>query len=169
MISEENYKVSVSLPGKEIEADINEELSDYSIDEPFEITEAMSKQAIRYFKWADMLRRAEKVVTILKREYDLWHARAIKKIREVLLSKEGNSKPTINDLTNGIKLYYGKSFGEWSNKLDKAQDSVNILGVVVKATMIKKDMLVSIGQLCSRLIDSSNLVVKDKRISQRRT
>lgn len=167
-IDKEGYHVKVSLPGREVEADINEELADYSIDEPFEISEAMAKQASRYFKWADLLNRANRVLTTIKREYEVWQAQASKKIREVLVRKEGNQKPTIADLKNGITIYFSKSKKEWDRKIDKAQDSVDTLETVVKATQVKKDMLVSVGQLTSRLIDSGNLVVKDKKISKRR-
>lgn len=168
MINKENYIVRVSLPGKSIEANINEELADYNIDEPFEIAEAMSKQANRYFKWADMVTRARRVLTVLTREYDLWKAKALKKIREVLVRKEGNNKPTISDLNNGITLYFRSKVQDWQNKIDQAQGNVDTLEVVVKAMSVKKDMLVSVGQLVSRLIDSGNMIVKDKRISQRR-
>lgn len=167
-INKEGYSVKVSLPGKEIEANINEELQDYSIDEPFEISEAMAKQASRYFKWADLLNRANRVLVTVKREHEAWKAKALRKIREVLIRKESNQKPTIADLNNGITNYFAKSKREWDVKVDNAQDNVNTLEIVVKATQIKKDMMVSVGQLASRLIDSGNMVVNDKRISKRR-
>ena len=81
--------------------------------------------------------------------------------------KEGNSKPTKDDLSNGVKIYYNKNYTKWIQRRDKAEDNVATLEIVVKATMIKKDMLVSVGQMCSRLIDSGNLTVKDKKISRR--
>jgi len=168
MIDKESYKVSVSLPGKSIEADINEELADYCIDEPFQIAEAMSKQANRYFKWADMVTRARRVLTVLERDNEEWQAKALKKVREVLVRKEGNSKPTKDDLKNGVTLYFAKSKKQWDEKLDNARGNVDTLEVVVRAMSVKKDMLVSVGQLVSRLIDSGNMVVKDKRISKRR-
>jgi len=169
MINKEQYRVSVSLPGKSIEANINEELADYSIDEPFQIAEAMSKQANRYFKWAEMVTRAKRVLTVLERDYEVWQAKALKKVREVLVRKEGNSKPTKDDLKNGVTLYFAKSKAQWQDKVDRAQNNVDTLEVVVKAMSVKKDMLVSVGQLVSRLIDSGNMVVKDKRISKRRS
>lgn len=167
-IKKEEYIVKVELPGKEIEADINEELMDYSIDEPFEIAEAMSKQAIRYYRWADLVKHARKVVTVLEREFELWYALKIKQVREVLNRKEGNSRPTKDDLKNGITIYFNKSLTKWNNKIDKAKEDLETLEIVVKATTVKQNMLVSCGQLVSRLIDSGNMVVKDKRISKRR-
>ena len=167
-IDKEDYCVKVSLPGKDVEANINDELTDYSIDEPFEIAEAMKKQASRYFKWADLFNKAKRIVSTLERDYDVWYAKAQKKVREVLVRKEGNNKPTINDLKNGVTIYFAKSKAIWDSKIDKAQDNVSTLDTVVRATSVKKDMLVSVGQLVSRLIDSGNLVVKDKKISKRR-
>lgn len=166
-IEKDEFIVKIDLPDKQIEEDVNLELQDYSVDDPFGITEAMSKQPSRYLKWADLHRKAVRVQKTIERDYEIWHAKAIKNIREVLARKEGNSKPTIADLTNGVKIYYNKNYTIWNNKKDKAEDNSATLEMIVKATLIKKDMLVSVGQLCSRLIDSSNLVVKDKKISKR--
>jgi len=84
-IDKEDYCVKVSLPGKDVEANINDELTDYSIDEPFEIAEAMKKQASRYFKWADLFNKAKRIVSTLERDYEVWYAKAQKKVREVLV------------------------------------------------------------------------------------
>lgn len=166
-IEKEENIIKVSLPDKEVEEDINQELQDYSVDEPFEITEAMSKQPVRYLKWAELLKMAVRVRKTLERDYEIWHAKALKKVREVLARKEGNSKPTKDDLSNGVKIYFNEKFTKWNDKIAKADDNVSTLEIIVKATLIKKDMLVSVGQLCSRLIDSGNLVVRDKKISRR--
>ena len=167
-INKECLMVKVDLPDKQISEDINQELQDFSVDDAFGISEAMGKQASRYMRWADLLNKAKRVLTTLERDFDMWNAKALKKIREVLIRKEGNSKPTIKDLQNGVMIYFAKSQKEWNDKIDKARDNVNTLDIVVRATVVKQNMLVSIGQLCSRLIDSSNLVVKEKKISQRR-
>lgn len=166
-VEKNEHIIKVSLLDKEIEEDINEELQDYSVDDAFGITESMAKQPSRYLKWADLLKRATRIQKTIERDYDIWKAKAIKNIREVLARKEGNSKPTKDDLSNGVKIYYNKNYTKWIQRRDKAEDNVATLEIVVKATMIKKDMLVSVGQMCSRLIDSGNLTVKDKKISRR--
>jgi len=167
-IKQGDYVVRVELPGNKIEEDINEELTDYSIDEPFEIAEAMSKQATRYYKWATWAKDARKVVVTLDREFETWYAKATKKVREVLIRKEGNSRPTKDDLKNGITIYFNKSLIAWQEKIDRAKEDLEILEIAVKANTVKQAMIVSCGQLVSRLIDSGNLVVKDKRLSNRR-
>ncbi len=165
MIKKEEFFVKVELPNKKIEVDVNKELQDYEIDEPFEIQEAMKHQAYRYLKWADLLNKAKKVLRTLEREYEQWYAKARKASEEKLLGVSGK-KPTKEDISNAIIRYFPKGYEKRNKILDNAKENVDVLEMVVKANSIKKDMLVSIGQLCSRLIDSGNLVIKDKRISK---
>jgi len=160
--------VRINLPDAKLETDINKELMDYHIDEPFEINEAMRNQPILYLKWADLYRKAKKVQVAVERMYEEWYAEKLKSIREVLVRREGNHKPTKDDLKNGILRYYRNGTAKWNKKLDRASDNVNTLEMIVKATITKQQMLVSIGQLCSRLIDSGNMVVRDKRLSKKR-
>ena len=167
MIKREEFFVKVVLPDKKVETDVNKELQDYEIDEPFEITEAMKNQASRFLKWADLLNRAKRVLRALEREYEAWYAKVRMKVEEKLMGVNGK-KPTISDISNGVIRFFPKGYSQWNDKLDKAKDNIATLDMVVRATNIKKDMLVSVGQLCSRLIDSGNLVVKDKRITKRR-
>ena len=167
MIKKEEFFVKVVLPDKKIETDVNKELQDYEIDEPFEITEAMKNQASRFLKWADLLNRAKRVLRTIDRQYEEWYAEKRRKADKLLRETE-DKKPTKDDLHNGVIRFFPKGYKKHINSIERAKSNVETLEMVVKATNIKKDMLVSIGQLCSRLIDSGNLVVKDKRISKRR-
>lgn len=162
MLKKEEFFVKVDLPDKKIEKEIRKELEDYEIDDPFSITEAMQKQSFRYLGWADLLRRAKKVKNTLDRDYELWYVQAIKRVEKKLI-EDGNKRPTKDALSNGVMSLFKTNYSIWQDKLEVAQDNINVLDMVLRATVVKQGMLVSIGQMCSRLLDSGNLVVKEHR------
>lgn len=160
-VKKNGYHVKIEVGDKQLQKNIQSVLEDYSIDEPFEITEAMKKQPLRYVKWAELLNKAKSHLLGLQRGYDIWYAEAWSDMSNHLAETNGK-KPTKDDISNAI-IVKNIKYNAWQDKLMKSQKAVNTLEVVVKALVMKKEMLVSVGQLCSRLIDSGNLVVKQRR------
>jgi hypothetical protein len=157
--------VRVDLSDKHLETDINKELEDYEIDAPFEIQEAMKKQSSLYFKWADMLRQAKLIKRQIDRAYEIWLAAAKRAVRKKL-EEDGRKKPTKDDLSEGVIMYFKNKYNEWQNKIDNAQENIDVLDIAVRAVKDKKDMLLGVGQLCKELMNSGNLVVKDNKIGR---
>lgn len=162
--NKEGFFITVNLDNKEVEKDMTKVLEDYEIDEPYSITEAMRKQPGKFLKWASLLNAAKNVKIAIDREHSVWYAdkrvSAEKKLKE-----DTGKKPTISDIENGIIRFCPNGCKKWNNKIDKAKETVETFEIIVKALIMKKEMLMSVGQLCSRLIDSGNLVVKEKKIT----
>lgn len=164
-IKKSDYFVRVNLPDKHMETNINKELEDYEIDAPFEIQEAMKKQASLYFKWAEMFRQAKMIKRQIDRAYEIWVAAAKRAVRKKL-EETGHKKPTKDDLHEGVIRYFKNKYNDWQNKIDHAQENIDVLDVAVRAVKDKKDMLLGVGQLCKELMNSGNLVVKDNKIGR---
>ena len=160
-IEKSDFKIQVKLKDKTVEYDLNKELLDYEIDDVFSIQEAMRQIPLQYSKYAKMCLSMKKLQYGLEQQYKFWHMEARGKAIENISAT--GKKGTLEDIENKLIELNKVEYETWQNKMGKVQEQIDTFDVAVKAICMKKDMILGIGQMSSRLLDMGALTVKTKK------
>lgn len=145
-------------------------------DDPFALTKAMDTQPLYYSRWATLLRKLKNMKQEYQKKYDVWESIVKENITEEIFKENidskmtaNNAKPTNSAVTNRFNRYcvsikgdMHKEYLKMRSELDKINDRIDTVEIVVKAFEQRKDMLISLGSLVRSMVDNQLMIYRDK-------
>jgi hypothetical protein len=148
-------------------------------DDPFALTKAMDTQPLYYSRWATLLRKLKKFKQEHQQKFDVWASIIKENLAEEIFDENvesgmtaNNAKPTNQAVENRFNKYYVSADGdekmhheylEMRKELEKVDNQIDTVEIVVKAFEQRKDMLVSLGSLVRSMVDNQLMIYRDKK------
>lgn len=156
MSSEQEFlDINLKLNGKTVQANLYEELSLISRDNPDAIMEEMAKISSKIAFWGSVLAEAEYVYEKIQDEFEQWYAmEADISLNEIKRGKPASYSPNKDTILAHLLLTNKERYDRYKEQLRKAEQDVKILRRSYRAFEIRAEMLINIAAMTRTMLKS---------------